>query len=228
MVDDTTHADRPDRPDRPDRLAAAASALAAAEQASGRDRTSPAPGAPDGAPRRRRTPPPPEDPATQDADADPESVARRIVLRQLTMGPRSRHQLEEKLRSRGCDEDVAARVLDRMTQVGLVDDAEFAQSLVRTRTAGKGLAKRALVRELRDKGIGDEEIDAAVGSVDAESERARAEELVARRLRQLGGLDPQVQARRLSGMLARKGYPPSVVYAVIRDAVNGAPEHRRD
>ncbi len=216
MVDGTT------TPDPHDRLAAAVSALAAAEEAA-RGASAPDPG-----PSRRRGAPPPDDPATQDDDADPESVARRIVLRQLTMGPRSRHQLEDKLRRRGCDDDVAARVLDRMTEIGLVDDAEFAQSLVRTRTAGKGLAKRALVHELRDKGVGDAEIDAAVGTVDAESERARAEELVARRLRQLGGLDPQVQARRLSGMLARKGYPPSVVYAVVRDAVNGAPEHRRD
>ncbi|GAA1906096.1 regulatory protein RecX [Lapillicoccus jejuensis] len=216
MVDDTTHTDR---------LAAAASALAAAEGTAGRTEATARHA--DGA-GRRRVAPPPDDPAVQDADADPESVARRIVLRQLTMGPRSRHQLEEKLRTRGCDDDVAARVLDRMTAVGLVDDAEFAQSLVRTRTASKGLAKRALVRELRDKGVGDEEIDAAVGSVDAESERARAEALVAKRLRTLGGLDPQVQARRLSGMLARKGYPPSVVYAVVRDAVNDAPEHQRD
>ena len=47
-------------------------------------------------------------------------------------------------------------------------------------------------------------------------------------MRRLAGLDPQVQARRLAGVLGRKGYPPSVVYAVVRDAVNNAPEHRRD
>lgn len=44
----------------------------------------------------------------------------------------------------------------------------------------------------------------------------------------MGGLDPQVQARRLAAMLARKGYPSGVAYAVVRDAVNAAAEHRRD
>ena len=63
---------------------------------------------------------------------------------------------------------------------------------------------------------------------DLQSERARAEELAAKKMRSMSGLDPQVQSRRLSGMLARKGYPPSVVYAVVRDTVNDAPEHRRD
>ena len=69
---------------------------------------------------------------------------------------------------------------------------------------------------------------AALGSVDPESERARAEQLAAKKMRSMGGLDAQVQARRLSGMLARKGYPPGVVYAVVRAAVNEAPEHQRD
>ena len=50
----------------------------------------------------------------QDAEADPRAVARAIVLRQLTMGPRSRAQLLEKLERRGCPEDVAREVLDRM------------------------------------------------------------------------------------------------------------------
>jgi len=126
------------------------------------------------------------------------------------MGPRSRKQLEDKLRQRGCPDDVAVTVLDRMTEVGLIDDQSFAEMLVRSKQAGRGLAKRALAQELRTKGIDDEIVKQTLDSVDEESERARAEDLVARKLRTMAGLDPVVQARRLSGMLARKGYPPSV------------------
>ena len=68
----------------------------------------------------------------------------------------------------------------------------------------------------------------AVGSLDDETERARAEQLVAKKLRTMGGLTPQVQARRLGAMLARKGYPSGVAYAVVRDAINNAAEHARD
>ncbi len=144
------------------------------------------------------------------------------------MGPRSRKQLEDKLRQRGCPDDVAVKVLDRMTEVGLIDDQSFAEMIVRSKQAGRGLAKRALAQELRTKGVDDEIVKQTLGSVDEESERARAEDLVARKLRTMAGLDPVVQARRLSGMLARKGYPPSVAYAVVRDAINDAPEHQRD
>lgn len=163
-----------------------------------------------------------------DGEPDPHSVAKAIAMRQLTLGPRSRGQLEAALARRGCDPQVAAVVLDRLAEVGLVDDAAFAEQLVQSRQRTKGLSGAALRKELRDKGIDDELASRAVGGIDDESERARAEQLVATRLRSLGGLQPQVQARRLAGMLARKGYPPGVAYAVVRDAITAAPEHQRD
>jgi regulatory protein len=185
-----------------------------------------------GTPRRRkasyRPAAPPPDPAAEDREPEPEDVARAIVLKQLAMAPRSRQQLAEKLRQRGCPPEVSTRVLDRMEAVGLVDDEAYAQMVVRSKQATRGLAKRALVHELRDKGVDEATIDDALGSIAAESERALAEQVAQKTLRRLAGLDPQVQARRLTGVLGRKGYPPSVVYAVVRDAVNDAPEHQRD
>lgn len=172
--------------------------------------------------------PPPDDPASVAPDADPEAVARAIVLRQLSMAPRSRGHLEKKLRLKGCDDAVAERVLDRMTQVGLIDDEAFAEMLVRERQAGKGLARRALAHELRKQGVDQEIADEALGQIVDGSERVRAEQLVAKKLRTMHGLAPDVQARRLAGMLARKGYPGEIAWPVIREAVDGAPEHRRD
>lgn len=172
--------------------------------------------------------PPPEDPAEAVPDADAESVARAIVLRQLSMAPRSRSQLERKLRQRGCEDDVAAKVLDRMTEVGLVDDEAYAQMLVRSRQKDKGLARRALAHELRKQGIDPEIADEALGQVGAGDERLRAEQLVAKKLRSMRGLAPDVQTRRLAAMLARKGYSGEVAWPIVRDAVDGLPEHRRD
>jgi regulatory protein len=185
-----------------------------------------------GPPRRReasrRPVAPPPDLTEEGREPDPEDVARAIVLKQLSMAPRSRQQLADKLRQRNCPEDVATRVLDRMEAVGLVDDEAYAQMVVRSKQATRGLAKRALAQELRDRGVADSTIDEALGSIDTESERALAEQVAHKTMRRLTGLDPQVQARRLSGVLGRKGYPPSVVYAVVRDAINDAPEHQRD
>jgi len=155
-------------------------------------------------------------------------VARAIVLRQLSMAPRSRAQLARKLRDRGCDDDVAARVLDRMTEVGLVDDEAYAEMLVRSKQSGKGLARKALAHELRKQGIDQDVAEEALEQVDGDDERAKAEELVARKLRTLPGLAPDVQARPVAGVLARKGDSGERAWPVVRDAVNLAQEHQRD
>jgi regulatory protein len=164
----------------------------------------------------------------QDREPDPHQVARQIVLRQLAMAPRSRAELAQKLAQRDCPEDVAATVLDRMTEVGLIDDEAYAQMLVRSQQAGRGLARRALARELRKKGIEEHLAEVALATISDEDERDRARAIVDKKLRAMHGLGIDVQTRRLAGMLARKGYPPGVTYAVIREAIADAPEHLPD
>ena len=147
------------------------------------------------------------------------SVARSICLRQLTMGPRSRGQLADTLASRGVTPEVADQVLDRLTDVGLVDDVAFAEAWVRTRSRTKGLSRRALGSELRAKGVDDELVAAAVETLDPEEELATARALVARRLGSTRGLAYDARMRRLGGMLARKGYPSGLAMSVVREAL---------
>lgn len=170
----------------------------------------------------------PERPHDPDPQPDPAVVARQIVLRQLTDGPRSRAQLADKLRQRGCPEEVADAVLDRLTQVGLIDDTAYAQFLVSSRHRSKGLSRRALAHELRAKGVAPEVGEQALAGIDDHQERDRARELVDKRLTTLHGLPRAVQTRRLAGMLARKGYSGDLAYGVIRDALHESPEHERD
>ena len=59
----------------------------------------------------------------------------------------------------------------------------------------------------------------AVAGLDADQEIATGRRLVERRIRSMAGLEPAVQTRRLVGMLARKGYSPSMAFQVVRDAV---------
>jgi regulatory protein len=155
-------------------------------------------------------------------DANPESVARSIVLRKLTAAPKTRAQLADDLRRRAVPDDVAERVLDRFTEVGLVDDDAFAAGWVRARQATRGLSRRALTHELRHKGVADDVVANAVAAVDDDDERAAAEALVARRLQSMRGLDATVVTRRLVGMLARKGYPSGLALQVVREALRAA------
>lgn len=151
--------------------------------------------------------------------ADPEGVGRTILLDTLTGQSRTRKELADKLAKRQVPEDVATELLDRFTEVGLIDDGAFAQQWVESRHRNRGLAPRALAQELRRKGVGDEETKAALEQIDESDLRTAARALVDKKMRSMSGLDPQVATRRLAGLLARKGYGAGVAYAVVREAL---------
>ena len=155
-------------------------------------------------------------------------MARKILLDQLTGRARSRSDLAAKLAQRDVPDEIAVRLLDRFEEVGLVDDAAFARGWVEQRQSGRGLARRALAQELRRKGIDDEVAREAIDEIDPDEEVEAARTLVRRRLRTVRDLDQQVAVRRLTGMLARKGYPPSVAFRVVREELDADlvdPEH---
>lgn len=174
--------------------------------------------------RRPSAPPPPEDELARGPAEDHEAVARKILLDQLTGQARSRQELADKLAKRLVPEEIATRLLDRFEEVGLVDDQAFARSWATSRQSSKGLARRALAQELRRKGIDDEVAREALDEIDPADEEAAARSLVRRRLRSMGRLDDTVKARRLLGMLARKGYPAGLAMAVIRSEIADMPE----
>jgi regulatory protein len=168
-----------------------------------------------------RQEPPPD--ADHGPDADPESVARKILLDRLTGEPRSRADLERSLARKHVPEDVARRLLDRFTEVGLVDDQAFARSWVESRQRGKGLARRALAMELRRKGIEPEVAALALDDVAPEDEARRARELVRRKLRSVRGVPEPARTRRPAGHAGPKGLSAGVALDAIREEL-GADE----
>ena len=154
-----------------------------------------------------------------DPEADPEAIARQICLRMLTAAPRTQAQLAAALRRRGVPEEAATAVLARFAEVKLIDDATFARAWVDSRHHGRGLAGRALSSELRQRGVAQADIQAALTELDPEQELATARDLVARRLAGTAGMPVPARMRRLAGVLARKGYPPGLAYRVVREAL---------
>lgn len=155
-----------------------------------------------------------------------EEQARALCLRLLTARARSRAELAEQLAKRGYPDEVSARVLDRLTAVGLVDDTDFARQWVRSRRARAGKGRQGLAAELRGKGV-DEDVIAEALDDDADAERDRAEHLVRAKLRResLGDDDIRV-SRRLVAMLARRGYSQSLAYQVVSAELAVEREHR--
>jgi regulatory protein len=152
-------------------------------------------------------------------EQDPAERARAICLRLLTGTPRTRQQLADSLRAREIPPEAAEEVLSRFEEVGLIDDAAFAGAWVESRHHGRGLARRALARELRTKGVDGAVIDEALQQVGPEQEEEAARALVERRLRATRGLERDRRLRRLAGVLARKGYSEGLALRVVRRAL---------
>jgi regulatory protein len=162
--------------------------------------------------------------------AEQGTAARDQCIRLLAVRPRTRLELETALRTRGYDEEVISEVLDRYSDVGIINDEAFARAWVTSRHHSKGLAKRALAGELRRKGVSDDDLGAALDEVDDDSEVDTARALVERRLRVERRRPPDGDAeaarkaqaatiRKLVGMLARKGYSSGLAYRVVKEAM---------
>jgi regulatory protein len=102
-------------------------------------------------------------------------LAKERALLLLGYRERSRAELTRKLRDSGYSADIAARVVERFTEVELLDDDRFAAAWVRTRSAA-GFGARRIARELAEKGIAPETASAALESIsssDAQLDLAR-------------------------------------------------------
>ena len=146
-------------------------------------------------------------------------AARQICLHQLEHAPRTRAELAAVLARKGIEPEVADQVLGRLTEVGMIDDALFAEMWVGSRHRGRGLAGRALTQELRRKGVDEQVVRDAVDTLDPEQELRTARDLVERRLPATRGLAADALVRRLAGLLARKGYPAGTAFRVVREAL---------
>ncbi|NEW39373.1 recombination regulator RecX [Nocardia cyriacigeorgica] len=153
--------------------------------------------------------------------------AKDACLRLLAVRARSRAELAQRLAAKGYTAEVSEHALDRLAEVGLIDDAAFAQEWVQSRHTYSGKGRQALAQELHRKGVSKDDADSALSAVTADDEHDRATELVRRKLRTMpANLDRDKAIRRLVGMLARRGYNPSTAYTVVKaelDATGSEP-----
>jgi regulatory protein len=145
--------------------------------------------------------------------------AKNTALNTLSMVAKTRGELAAKLTDKGYPEDVIDEALDRLTEVGLINDAAYARDYAASRQRGRGLSSSAIRRELQRKKLAAEHIDDAVADISPEDEYARALELVQRKAPSTRSLPVQARIRRLAGMLIRRGYPAGIAFAVVKESL---------
>jgi regulatory protein len=137
-----------------------------------------------------------------------------VALRLLARRDYSRAELAQRLVRRGVTAAEVEPLLDEFEQLGYLSDARYAGALVRQREGR--LARRAIARDLRDKGIGADAARDALSSLGARDELADATALWVRRFG-TAPADEREKARQVRFLLSR-GYSASIAFRVLRTA----------
>jgi len=142
--------------------------------------------------------------ATKSTAKQPPDCHER-ALRLLAVRPRARRELESRLRHAGFEEAEVSSELDRLEEVGLLDDGAFARELAEHHLTVRGSGRRAVVGALAAKGVSRETIERTLAGLETD-ESARALEVATDRARRLTSLRSEVAYGRLVSFLARCGY----------------------
>lgn len=147
-----------------------------------------------------------------------DSVKRAVdsAARLLTTRPRSEHEIRRKLEEHENPPAVIDAAVEKLTELGYVDDHAFASFWVQQRSANKPLSPQALRYELRQKGVSDPIIAEVLGDVNPDESAARAARARVARLR---GSTRRDFRENISGFLLRRGFQFSVVKVVINDLI---------
>jgi regulatory protein len=151
-----------------------------------------------------------------------EEEIRQALLRTITRGSKSSGQLRTAMLGKEYPAELVDQLIERLTEVGLINDFQMAKDLVQSQLNRKAVAKSVLSRTLREKGFPKDAIDEALAEIDSDSELEAAKKVAESRIRQLMKLEPEVRSRRLAGFLTRKGYSSSVVWAAVKHASSTA------
>ena len=176
-------------------------------------------------------------PASRRADS-PESPAktgdaseniRKIVLASLERRRRTRSELETILRRKGFGSPAFGPILDRLTEVGLIDDLQYARVFLERRAASKPRGARLLRSELLAKGIPGDVADQALAERKAESDPVDdALKALKLWLPRQAKLEPRERRQKLWQFLARRGFSADVIEQAARRAESCGDSARED
>ncbi len=134
------------------------------------------------------------------------------VLRFLAIRPRSRWEIELYLERKKASPPLTAKIFNKLSIVGLIDDEKFAQSYVNDRRLLRPTSYRKMTAELRQKHVAGDTINKVLG-VDPEGEHAALLTIIERKRRQSKYQDNL----KLMQYLARQGFNYGDIKEALQD-----------
>ena len=162
--------------------------------------------------------------ATQIESGSARLLAFDHGLAALARRGRSVRELERWLGARKHGSEEVRQALGRLSELGFLDDADFARVFARSRAIDRGLSRRRIEAELARRGVAGDLIEAAISELMQDEQlddSALINVAATRKLRSLAKHEPEVQRRRLYGYLTRRGFP----LALVRETVARMTKH---
>jgi regulatory protein len=144
---------------------------------------------------------------------DDNEEASQVALRFIAYKPRTTAEVRKRLLESKFPESTIEHTISRFTQTGLINDGQFARDWVGDRQIFHPRSARQMDFELRRKGVGREDIEAALAKVTDDDELAY--QLASQKIHRYNSLDLPEFRSRLSGMLARRGFSYETVTRVV-------------
>lgn len=126
---------------------------------------------------------------------------------------RSRAELDEWLAKRNYEGEERRATLDRLEQVGELDDARFARRYAEDKRELSGWGPERIRETLLSRGVPLHHVEAALDADSLDEQLDRATELLERKG---GDLDSDVARGRALGFLTRRGYDYEIAYEAVR------------
>ncbi len=147
--------------------------------------------------------------------SDESEMAFEKAVKFISYRPRSEKEVRQNLKKKEIEARLIDEVVERLKRAGLLNDEQFAQMWVESRSQSKPKGTRVLKIELRQKGLSREAVDAAVAGTDDAEVARRLAASRAPRLKKL----PKIEFRRkLGDYLARRGINYEIILEVVEQA----------
>lgn len=128
------------------------------------------------------------------------------AMKYLTLKDRTVSEVQSYLDGKEFGEADVDATVERLKELGLLNDTRYAQRFVETRLSTKPVSIRRLREQMKGHGLSDADIEAALDSLDAESEEANAKAVALKFVRQFRTLDPEKRRERVLSRLIARGY----------------------
>ena len=138
------------------------------------------------------------------------------ALSYLTARMRTVREVEERLDDLQYGEGDILTTVNRLQELNLLNDAEYASEFVRTRLASKPVSRQKLYMDLKTHKVPEELIRAALEELPTETEADNAREVAEKFWRQMSGLEESVRRERVLRRLMSRGFSTEASLAAIR------------